>query len=390
MLSRSGGIAIVAADSAETHGFELYPLSDAFKDQVHGYFRAHVIQPTNPLDLGDLFDFDLYTTILEEVLKIEAVDGVLFQHGAVAEEREPSRRLITAARELSFRYQKPVALCYLTDEEELAYTKRTIGYPIFTEPFDALGALAVSRDHYLRQGIQKERPPVFAVDRARVKGIVQDALREKRDLLLPEAFEVIQAYGIPVARYQVVHQKDELKRALDEIGKPVAMKIVSPEISHKSDAGGVILNIHHLPEAEEAYERIKKLSGKEASAVVLQEMVSGGKEVILGTKQDPSFGPVVLFGLGGIYVEILQESSLRVAPISRPEAEEMISELKASRILRGVRGEPPSDINAMIDCLLRLSQLAVDFPEIEGIDINPVMALEKGAVAVDCRIVLKE
>jgi acyl-CoA synthetase (NDP forming) len=117
-------------------------------------------------------------------------------------------------------------------------------------------------------------------------------------------------------------------------------------------------------------------------------MISNGKEIILGAKRDPSFGPVVLFGLGGIYVEVLKESSLRVAPINRSEAAEMISELKGASILKGVRGERPSDIEAIIEMLLRLSQLMVDFPEIEGIDINPVMALEKGAIAVDARILL--
>jgi acyl-CoA synthetase (NDP forming) len=117
-------------------------------------------------------------------------------------------------------------------------------------------------------------------------------------------------------------------------------------------------------------------------------MIAHGKEIILGAKRDSSFGPVVLFGLGGIYVEILKESSLRVAPINRSEAEEMISELKASNILSGIRGEPPSDINALVENLLRLSQLMIDFPEIEGIDINPVMIMEKGAIAVDARIIL--
>jgi acyl-CoA synthetase (NDP forming) len=119
-------------------------------------------------------------------------------------------------------------------------------------------------------------------------------------------------------------------------------------------------------------------------------MIAHGKEIILGAKRDSSFGPVVLFGLGGIYVEILQESSLRVAPINRSEAEEMISELKASNILRGIRGEPPSDINALVENLLRLSQLMIDFPEIEGIDINPIIVMKKRARAVDARILLSD
>ena len=389
ILSRSGGIAIVAADSAERYGFRLYPLTKEFTGKIHSYFRAKVIQPTNPLDLGDLFDFDLYTKILEYVLKTKTVDGILFQHGATGEEKEPSRRLIHTVRELSFRHQKPVVLCYMTEEEELAFIKRTFDYPIFTEPSEALSALAISRDHYRKQNILKEKPPSYRVDRDRVKRILQKAKKEKRDLPLPEAFEVLQVYGIPVAPYRVIHQKNDLKKGIKEVGSPAALKVISPEISHKSDAGGVILNIDDLQKAGEAFEKIRKLNRQKSSGVLIQKMISGGKEVILGAKRDSSFGPVILFGLGGIYVEVLKETSLRVAPINQSEAEEMISELKTTAILKGVRGERPLDIEALVENLLRLSQLMIDFPEIEGIDINPVIVMEKGTVAVDARLLLK-
>jgi acyl-CoA synthetase (NDP forming) len=199
---------------------------------------------------------------------------------------------------------------------------------------------------------------------------------------------MLQAYGIPVANYQVVSRKEDLKKVMQKMEAPFAFKVTTPEISHKSDVGGVILNVRHLSEAEKAYEKIKKLNTGCSFGVLIQKMIAHGKEIILGAKRDSSFGPVVLFGLGGIYVEILKESSLRVAPINRSEAEEMISELKASNILSGIRGEPPSDINALVENLLRLSQLMIDFPEIEGIDINPVMIMEKGAIAVDARIIL--
>ena len=387
-LSRSGGIAIVAADSAARYGFRLFPLAKELTGQIHDYFRAKVIQPTNPLDLGDLFDFDLYTKILDQVLRLNGVDGVLFQHGAAGVEKEPSRRLIQAVKELSFHHQKPVALCYFTEEEELAYVKRTMDYPIFTEPSEALGALAVSRDHYRKQIILKEKPPLYPVDGPRARRLLQKANDEKRDLLLPEAYELLQAYGIPVADYQVVSRKEELKKALGQMEGPVALKVISSKISHKSDVGGVLLDIRGLPEAEAAYEKIERLTGGDRSGVLVQKMVSQGKEVILGAKRDPSFGPVVLFGLGGIYVEVFKETSLRVAPINRSEAEEMISELKTSAILKGVRGERLVDREALIENLLRLSQLMMDFPEIEGMDINPIKALDKGAVAVDARVVL--
>jgi acetate---CoA ligase (ADP-forming) len=389
ILSRSGGIAIVAADSAERYGFRLFPMKKSFQDRIHSYFRAKVIQPTNPLDLGDLFDFDLYTKILEQVLKIKTVDGIIFQHAAVGEEMQPSRRLIHTAKELSLRYQKPVAFCYLTEEEELAFIKRAFDYPIFIEPEDALSALAISREHYRKRKISKEKPPSYPVDSRRVKRLIQKAKKEKRDLLLSEAFEVLQAYGIPVANYQVVHQKEDLEKIMNQIKVPVALKIISPEISHKSDVGGVVLNISYLSEAEKVYDKMKRLVKGIPSGVLVQKMISDGKEIILGAKRDPSFGPVLLFGLGGIYVEVFKETSLRVAPINRPEAEEMISELKAAAILKGIRGERPLDIGALVENLLRLSQLMMDFPEIEGIDINPVTALKKGALAVDARILLK-
>jgi acetyltransferase len=390
IISRSGGIGVVAADSAERHGFHLLPPDPKVREQFHSLFRAKVIQPTNPLDLGDLFNFDLYTNILQQVLKYPMVDGILFMHGATGEEKEPSRRFIQAVKDLSIQYQKPVALQYNTDEEELAYIKRALDYPVFAEPEDALMALAISRDHHRKLNILKEKPTLFSLNRDRVEHLLQKARKEERDLLLSEAFEVLQAYGISVADYQVAQEKGDLKKAVEKLGKPIALKVVSPEISHKSDVGGVVLNLNEFSQAEKAYEKMNSLIRGKVGSVLIQKMISDGKEVILGAKRDPSFGPVVLFGLGGIYVEVLQETSLRIAPINRFEAEEMISELKSAAILKGIRGEPPSDRDSLIENLLRLSQLMVDFPEIEGVDINPLIVLEKGAIAVDARILLRK
>jgi len=227
------------------------------------------------------------------------------------------------------------------------------------------------------------------VDRSQAKDLLQKARTEKRDLLLPEAFEVLQAYGIPVADYQMLQEKGDLQKAMKKLGKPVALKVVSPEISHKSDVGGIALDLNDFSQAEKAYEKMNSLNQGKVAGVLVQKMVPHGREVILGSKRDSSFGPVVLFGLGGIFVEILKETSLRVAPINRFEAEEMISEIRGSDIFKGLRGEKPLDTEALIESLLRLSQLVADFPEIEGIDINPLKVLEKGAVAVDARIVLK-
>lgn len=388
ILSRSGGIAIVAADSAERYGFELYPFSKEFTDRVHSYFRAKVIKPTNPLDLGDLFDFDLYLKILDHVLNIEEVDGVLFQHGASGDEKEPSRRLIHAIRDLSFRYQKPVALCLLTDEEELANIKRVVDFPIFSEPSEALSALATSRDFYRKKDITKEKPPLFQINKDPIKKIIDHAKKEDRDLILPEAFEILKIYGIPIADYGVVKSEKDLRILMENMEGPYVFKVISPDIYHKSDINGVILNINNLKDAIKAVEHLERIGGNRGMGVLMQKMVSGGRELILGGKKDPSFGPVILFGLGGIFVEILKETSIRVAPITEEEAYEMIFELKSSEVLKGLRGEKPYDIQSIINSLLRLSQLMMDIPEIEGVDINPFIVTNMGGFAVDVRISL--
>lgn len=387
ILSRSGGIAIVAADSAEQYGFRLYPFSEDFKNQIHGYFRAKVIRPTNPLDLGDLFDFDLYLKILDQVLNIRDVDGVLFQHGAAGDEKEPSRKLIHEIKGLSFRYNKPVALCLLTDEEELAYIKRLIDFPIFSEPNEALSALSISRDFYRKQKISNVEIPYFQVDKSSVRKIINRVKEEKRSPLLPEAFEILRSYGISVAEYKVVRSKEEIESLINSMEGPFAFKVISPEISHKSDIKGVILNIDNLQKAMEAYEYLDRLGG-DSWGVLIQRMVLNGREVIIGAKRDPSFGPIVLFGLGGIFVEVLKENSIRVAPINRQEAEEMIFELKSSEILKGIRGQERSNIDSIIESLLRVSKLVTEITEIQGVDINPLIVTDKEALAVDARIII--
>ena len=390
IVARSGGMSIIAADFAEQYRFRLFPFTRKFQNRIHNYFRAKVIQPTNPLDLGDLFDFDLYVKILEQVLKVERVHGVLFHHGSTGVDKEPSRRLIQTIKDLSFRYQKPVALCYLVDEEEHTFVRRSIGYPIFDEPEDGLGALAASRDYYTRPPVARRVSSKRPVIRSRVTQIFRKAREEKRDLLLTEALDVIQAYGIPVPKGTLAQSIIDVKRVMKNFGTPVALKIVSPQISHKSDVGGVRLNLVQSSEAEQTYRKMKNLGRRYFCGMLIQRIIPGGKEVILGVKRDPSFGPVLLFGLGGIYTEVLEEVSLRVAPIHRHEAEEMILESKAGRILKGLRGEEALDREAVVESLLGLSQLVTDFPEIEGIDINPLKVLKKGAVALDARILLRE
>jgi acyl-CoA synthetase (NDP forming) len=237
--------------------------------------------------------------------------------------------------------------------------------------------------------------PAFDVDPGPVRNLLAGAKAEKRDLLLSESMAVLEHYGIPTARSVAAMTIEEAQAAAEAIGYPVAIKVIAEQISHKSDVGGVQLNLRNAPAVAEAFEdmmrRIHEAYPKtKLDGALVQPMVTGGRELILGGRQDPQFGPVVLVGLGGIFVEILSEVAVRVAPITRHEAAEMIDELRGSQILRGARGNKRSDIESVVEALLRMAQLLTDFPEIQELDINPLRVFHEagGCTALDARIIL--
>jgi acyl-CoA synthetase (NDP forming) len=210
-----------------------------------------------------------------------------------------------------------------------------------------------------------------------------------------EARRIMEAYGIEIPRSELARNPDEAVSIAERFGYPVVMKIASPDILHKTDIGGVKLNLMGASDVRDTFDLLmyraqRYMPQADVWGAQVQEMVPQGREVIIGINRDPQFGPLLVLGLGGIYVEVLKDVSFRIAPIARWEAEEMINELRSSALLRGIRGEPPADLEAIIDCMLRVSQLAVDFPEIVELDINPLMVQDegKGAVAIDMRLVL--
>ncbi len=387
-ISRSGGRAVVAADMAAALGFDLYPLPRDFREKVKNFFRAKVIEPTNPLDLGDLFDFRIYVNILEECLKMEAVDAVLMAHEySSLLERKAAHHLIQAVQELVAKYNKPVALCPFSESDEVFSLEKGLEYPIFSEIEEAMEALAISRDHYRTWGAERGE---WRAESGTLHPPQPLAVKEGL-LMTHQALELCRNYGIPVAEWATASNPEEAAQAAERLGYPLALKILSPHISHKSDVGGIALGIEDEEDlrracAEMLHRVQTQAPGAPVEGFLLQRMISGGREVILGGKQDPSFGPVVMFGLGGIYAEVFDDVAFRVAPLTRQDAEEMIAEVKGSRLLRGIRGEKPSDVEAVMDCLLRLSQLLLDFPAIAEMDINPLIVLENGALAADARI----
>ncbi|MBN1357164.1 acetate--CoA ligase family protein [Candidatus Bathyarchaeota archaeon] len=225
--------------------------------------------------------------------------------------------------------------------------------------------------------------------------IISQARREGRKALLEtEAKTICMEYQIPVTPFKLAKNDEEAAEFAGQIGFPVVLKIVSPDIIHKSDAGGVIVNLQNAAEVKNAYQKILENAKKydptaKIIGVMVQEMAPQSTEVIVGAIKDPQFGQTLMFGLGGIFVELLKDVTFRVAPLTREDAQEMVTKVRAYPLLTGYRNTPPSDIEAIIKAILNTSKLVMDYPEIKELDLNPIMTYEKGAKTVDARIILE-
>jgi acyl-CoA synthetase (NDP forming) len=226
------------------------------------------------------------------------------------------------------------------------------------------------------------------------KIISQARLEGRKALLETEAKTICMEYAIPVTKFRLAKNEREAVEFAEGLGFPVVLKIVSPDIIHKSDAGGVMVNLKSKFEVQEAYGKILENAKKykataKIAGVLVQEMAPQSTEVIVGAIKDSQFGQTLMFGLGGVFVELLKDVTFRVAPITREDAQEMVTEVKAYPLLKGYRNTPPADIDAIIDILLNTSRLVMDNPQIKELDLNPIMAYETGAKTVDARIILE-
>jgi acyl-CoA synthetase (NDP forming) len=225
--------------------------------------------------------------------------------------------------------------------------------------------------------------------------IISQAQKEGRKALLEtEAKAICMEYGIPVTKFKLAKNAGEAAEFAEQLGYPVVLKIVSPDIIHKSDAGGVMINLKSKTEVQDAYGKILENAKKnnptaKIVGVLVQEMAPQSTEVIVGAVKDPQFGQTLMFGLGGVFVEILKDVTFRIAPITRGDAREMVTTIKAYPLLKGYRNTPPTDIETIINILLNTSRLVMDNSRIKELDLNPVLAYEKGAKTVDARIILE-
>ncbi len=397
IVTNAGGPGIMATDAVERAGLELAGLDPATISALRSQLPP-ASNFYNPVDvLGDA-NAERYGFGAEVLLKDSNVDAVVavLTPQAMTQPVETATRLADAANAS----KKPVLSCFMggdamTGATALLNDRKVPNYPFPERAVQSLAKMAEYSEWRLE-------PPdeilTFKADAEIVKAAFAEARAEGRvNLGEAEARRVLQAYGLAIPESQLAQNAEEAADFAQKIGFPVVMKIISPDILHKSDIGGVRVGINDRQEAADAFELMMLRARRYAPeatirGIFVQEMIRSGREVIIGSTRDPQFGPLVMFGLGGIYVEVLKDVSFRVAPFGEKHARRMIEEIRSTALLRGARGERPSDIEAIVECLLVVSQMVTDFPEIVEMDINPLKVGEPGAgaVAVDARITISE
>ncbi len=395
VVTNSGGPGILAADALERHLVELPELAAQTVARLKPLFPEEA-SLRNPLDMIASATPPGYRAALAALLDDPGVDSALaiFVPPLGIKQADVAEAIATVAGDHP---EKPV-LAVLMGREGLPQGKaelHEVGVPAYIFPESAARALAA----LCRQREWAERPipatEEFSVDRETATRLVAEARAAGQSRLgEAESLALLKAYGIPTAMATLARTAEEAVALAAAAGGAVAMKIVSPEIVHKTDVGGVRVGVEGEAAVRSAFEEIvasarRAVPEANIHGVLVQEMIRGGRETIAGVTRDPSFGALVMFGLGGIFVEVLRDVVFRVAPIHRRDAAEMIAGLRGVRLLDALRGSAAADRRAIEDVLLRLSRLAGDFPEISELDVNPLLAFPERAVAVDARVLLR-
>ncbi|MBW2127852.1 MAG: acetate--CoA ligase family protein [Deltaproteobacteria bacterium] len=388
IVSRSGGHAVIAADACTYYGFEFARLPKGLLKKFETRFRAHVIRLQNPLDLGDLFDLDFYVYILEELLKRRNVDGILLGHAYFrGKEQEPSRMLLKRVEQLVDQYQKPVVPVILTETREREYLRRNLSLPIFWAPENAMRALQFS---YRWSKHTLPAPPATYRLKGRGGSRAEEIVRsagERGHLLLSEGMDLLQAFGFPISPYRLVQNRTQALAAWKSLGAPVAMKINRPHVNHKARGNALRLNLDSRRQITEAFRELQTGTGKDVE-VLVQPMRQEGLEVILGGKRDPVFGSIILFGLGGRFVELLGDVVWRVVPVSPEEASQMVRAIRGYNLLREAGGASPATFKSLERLLLKLSGIMESLSKVREIDINPVLVHRGETEVLDVRVIV--
>ena len=398
IITNAGGPGIMATDAAIRYGLRLAELSDETRDKLKPLLPA-AASLRNPVDvIGDARS-DRYKAAVHTVLADPNVDMgmVILTPQSMTDVAETA----AVVPETIEGIDKPVVCSFMGAKDVAPGVEilRRAGVPNYPFPEDAVRALAAANRLVSLREIPRRNMPTFndlATDRA--KQIIADALDGKKERYLTQAEcrPLLECYRLPLLKSRVVNNADQAAAAAEEFQAPVVMKVMSEDVVHKYDAGGVILNVHGADEARAAYKKIhnnveKHVPGARIQGILVEQMAPRGVEVILGASRDPRFGPLMMFGLGGTLVEVLKDVSFRLAPMWQISAERMVRQIRSFTVLDGFRGNPPSDIDAIVDTLLRLSAMVINHPEISELDINPLIvhAAGQGCSVADSRVMLR-
>ncbi len=399
IVTNAGGPGILATDLSEKLGLEMASLGSETRNELMEKLPA-AAATGNPVDvLGDA-RADRYRFAVEEVLKDDDVNAVvvLLTPQAMTESMETARSLVEIQKDAR---DKPMIAVFMGGDSVWEATEylRDNGIPCFDFPEKAIKTLSAMYEYRRFLNVPDYPPAMFDdVDKEAVRAVFESVRTDERVVLLSnEAAKVVEAYGIRSTENRIARTGVDAAKYAEELGYPVVLKIVSPDILHKTDIGGVVLNINSAEEVRSAFEGIVAavynfMPRARIYSVMVYRMVPRGREMIIGMSQDVQFGPLVMFGLGGIYVNFLKDVSFRLAPISDYDAQRMMEETKAYTLLKGIRGEAPSDVEALKETILRVGQLVWDFQEIVEMDINPVMVYGEGegCIALDVKITLSK
>jgi acyl-CoA synthetase (NDP forming) len=407
ILSEGGGDNSIAADNAEKYGMDVPVLSTKTQEEMKP-FLLEGMPASNPIDYGGTAEENphMITECVRVCMKDDHVDGIFITgffggfkdiiapHVAELEEKA-SQDMV----DLVQTYSKTlfVHTSFARDSIQSLNILKAAGVPVIessertAQCLSALMHFSINQKKISRMQI----PTAVAKDRPRVKQLFKKVREEKRyNLLETESRQLLTEYHISLPDAELADSSEKAIEIGSTIGYPLAMKVVSPDIIHKSDAGGIRLGLKNKEDVKTAFKEIitnaEKVAEKEKNIIgtLISPMAKKGQECIIGMIRDAQFGPVIMFGLGGIFVEVLKDVSFRVAPLAAEDIDEMVEEIKGYTILTGIRGEKPKDIDAIKDILARLSEIVIDNPEIQEIDLNPVIVHEKGASIVDSRVII--
>jgi acetyltransferase len=392
IVTNAGGPGIMIADACESEGLEVVDLTAATKARL-GEVLPEEASVRNPVDMIASATSESYRIALDIVLADPGVDAAIaaFVPPLGVRQVDVASSIVQAR---STRPDKPI-LAVLMGRQGFPEGRAELheaGVPAYTFPESAARALSAMARYRTWIERPEAEPVTFDVDGDAVTAILENARSQGRDRLKEqEALAVMDAYGIPVVQYRMVTGLDEAVEAADACGYPVVIKAVAPGLVHKTDVGAVRVDIRTRQELEMAFGDLVRKVGEaeiDLEGVLVQRFVSGGRETIIGMTTDAVLGPVLMFGLGGIYVEVLRDVAFRVPPVSDLDAEEMLGSIRGAKLLQAVRGEAAVDRAAIVETIQRISQLVMDHPAIEELDINPFLAFPEGGMAVDARIAL--